>query len=518
MSAHRRSRAARVETPDTRVVSYARRSVEKERLEFGSVEAQREAIASFVAVQRERGWTLLPDGYEDRNVSGKTTQRPGLQQMLADAEAGRFDVICLYKLDRLSRSLIDFLDLLRRLGESGVAVVSVTQSIDTSTPAGRLMLNILASFAEFEREQISERITDKMAASRRRGMWQGGPGVYGYDVVNKKLVVNETEAALVREIFETFLRVGSIIGTLADLRRRAISNKGWITQKGRPTGGRPFNRDSLRNLLTNIHLRGLIPTDDEPAEGEHVAIVPEALWERVQEQLRANHQGSCHAPREGSDAVLLGLLMCEGCGCAMTPTHTNKKGRRYSYYCCTRLRKHGSQSCPGSRVAAHVVEEQVIAHLREVARQPAVLTATVEAAHRESAQDRERLAAELLRHEQDVRRLHAERTRLVEAVARGDSKAVAGRLSEVEQRADEAAQRITTVQKEIDALATEQLDDGALRNVLLAFDPVWDELGAAEKARVLSLLLEQITFDCRTQNVTMAFRASGVRDLEEEAR
>ena len=166
------------------------------------------------------------------------------------------------------------------------------------------MVNVMASFAEFEREQISERITDKMAASRRRGMWQGGPGIYGYDIVNKKLVVNEAEAALVREIFDTYLRVGSITGTLEELRRRAIHNKGWITQKGRPTGGRPFNRDSLRNLLSNIHLRGLIPTDGEPAQGEHVEGTPSPVVELDHQVGAARQNGERRVAVQGGQGIV----------------------------------------------------------------------------------------------------------------------------------------------------------------------------------------------------------------------
>ena len=222
-----------------RCAIYTRKSSEEGlEQEFNSLDAQREACEAYIASQRHEGWIPVPDHYDDGGISGGTLQRPALQRLLADIEAGRVDVIVVYKVDRLSRSLMDFAKLVEVFERHGVSFVSVTQQFNTTTSMGRLTLNILLSFAQFEREVIGERIRDKFAASRKKGMWMGGHPPLGYDIENRKLVVNETEAALVRHIFERFIRIGSATKLVKELNAEGYRTKSWVTASGRQREGR----------------------------------------------------------------------------------------------------------------------------------------------------------------------------------------------------------------------------------------------------------------------------------------
>jgi site-specific DNA recombinase len=286
-------------TPVTfRCAIYTRKSTEDGlEQEFNSLDAQREAGEAYIASQKSEGWVCLPDHYDDGGFSGGNMDRPALQRLLADIEAGKIDCIVVYKVDRLSRSLIDFSKIMEVLERHKVSFVSVTQQFNTSTSMGRLMLNVLLSFAQFEREMISERTRDKIAATRRKGKWTGGMPLLGYDVDTRggRLLVNEEEAARVREIFELYLDRQSLITTAAELERRGWTTKRWVTKKGREMGGKPFGKNNLFKLLTNRIYLGKITYKDEVHEGEHPAIVDEEIFERVQRMLKRNGRtGGAH--------------------------------------------------------------------------------------------------------------------------------------------------------------------------------------------------------------------------------
>lgn len=235
-----------------RCAVYTRKSSEEGLdMEFNSLDAQREAGEAYVASQRQEGWLLVPDRYDDGGFSGGTLERPALQRLLRDIEAGRVDVVVVYKIDRLSRALMDFARLVEVFDRHGVTFVSITQSFNTTTSMGRLTLNILLSFAQFEREVIGERIRDKFAASRKRGLWMGGCPPLGYDVRDRKLVVNEAEARLIRHIFERFLQVGSATLLVQELNSAGHRTKSWVTQDGRQRQGQPFTKNFLYKLLGN---------------------------------------------------------------------------------------------------------------------------------------------------------------------------------------------------------------------------------------------------------------------------
>ena len=353
-----------------RCAVYTRKSTEEGLdMEFNSLDAQREACEAFIASQKAECWLLVPDRYDDGGVSGGTLERPALKRLLANIEDGRVDVVVVYKIDRLSRSLMDFAKLVEVFERRQVTFVSVTQSFNTTTSMGRLTLNVLLSFAQFEREVIGERIRDKIAASRRKGMWMGGYPVLGYEVKNRKLVVNEAEAATVRRIFERFVRVGSIT-TLA----RTLSGEGMKTKQGSPV-----DKGFLYRLLRNRAYLGEAVHKGVAYPGEHKAIVSRDLWDKVQAIIGESPRRRAARTRAQTPALLRGLIFGRT-GSAMTPTHTRRRGKLYRYYVSNKALKHGADACPVRRVPAGEIENAVVDQVRALLRTPEIVVRTWRAA------------------------------------------------------------------------------------------------------------------------------------------
>jgi site-specific DNA recombinase len=356
-------------SPSVRCAIYTRKSTEEGLdKEFTSLDAQRESAEAFIQSQH---WTCLKTRYDDGGFTGGNMDRPALKRLLADIAQHRIDCVLVYKVDRLSRSLLDFARMMETFEKHQVSFVSVTQQLNTASSMGRLVLNVLLSFAQFEREIISERTRDKIAAARRKGKWTGGMPLLGYDVDPRtcKLVVNEPEAARVRAIFKLYLEHGGLIPVVQELARRGWKTKQWQTRKGTARGGLAFTKTNLHHLLTNVVYRGKVKHKNASYGGEHQAIVPIDLWRPVQKRLRENGHVRNHSVRQSSQALLQGLLCCRACGVRMTPTHSRKRGRRYNYYVCLQALKMGRQSCPSGWVPASEIEQLVIDQLREAARQ-----------------------------------------------------------------------------------------------------------------------------------------------------
>ena len=292
-------------------------------------------------------------------------ERPALQRLLADIDAGAIDVVVCYKLDRLSRSLLDFARMMERFEQRGIAFVSITQQFNSATSMGRLVLNMLLSFAQFEREIIGERTRDKIAAARRKGKWVGGVPLLGFDVdpVTRKRVVNAVEAKRVRAIFQLYLEHPGLVPVVRELERRGWTTKRWTTGKGHVRGGQSFTKTALRQLLTNVVYIGKLRYREEVHEGEHEAIVDPAVWQRVQEQLRSRR---LKRATSRSSALLGGLVRCAACERAMCPAFAaNQEGRRYHYYVCTNAQKRGWDVCPSKSVSAATLETLVVEQLRQ---------------------------------------------------------------------------------------------------------------------------------------------------------
>jgi site-specific DNA recombinase len=353
-----------------RCALYTRKSTEEGLdQEFSSLDAQRAAGRAYVKSQASQGWTCLPTRYDDGGFTGGNLERPALQRLVADIQAGQVDCVLVYKVDRLSRSLLDFARLMALFEEHQVAFVSVTQQFNTGTSMGRLVLNVLLSFAQFEREIISERTRDKIAATRRKGQWCGGLPLLGYDVDPRggKLVVNDVEAQQVRAIFALYGHRGGLLATVEELAKRRWTTKRWQTRKGHLRGGKPFTKGSLHHLLSNVVYRGQVKYKKEIHAGQHKAIVDGDLWKKVQAHLGRHSRSRERAP---SQALLKGLLQCRPCASAMTPTYACKKGgKRYDYYVCTNALRYGRQKCPSRSLAAAVIEPWLLERLREVAQE-----------------------------------------------------------------------------------------------------------------------------------------------------
>jgi len=349
-----------------RCAIYTRKSTEEGLdQDFNSLDAQREACEAYIVSQRHEGWKLVRGHFDDGGFSGGNMDRPALADLLASIDRGEIDVIVVYKVDRLTRSLADFAKIVERLDARGVSFVSVTQQFNTTSSMGRLTLNVLLSFAQFEREVTAERIRDKIAASRKKGMWTGGPTPIGYDVIDKKLVVNEQEAQTVRMLFNLFLELGNVRALKDEADRRGIATKRRTQKNGRVVGGRPFSRGNLYQLLSNPIYIGRVRYQDETYEGEQDAIIDQATWEAVQDLLSGNAPDRSNDTNTKSASLLTGLI-CDETGDRLSPVHATKSGKRYRYYISKRLMHHADRHKNGWRIPAREIERAVVNQITEL--------------------------------------------------------------------------------------------------------------------------------------------------------
>ncbi|MXO70293.1 recombinase family protein [Alteraurantiacibacter buctensis] len=345
-----------------RCAVYTRKSTEDGlEQEFNSLDAQREACEAYILSQRHEGWTLVPDRYDDGGYSGGNIERPGLKALLAGIDAGLVDVIVVYKVDRLTRSLADFAKIVERLDAKQASFVSVTQAFNTTTSMGRLTLNVLLSFAQFEREVTGERIRDKIAASKRKGLWMGGPVPLGYQVIERKLLPVPEEAERVRTIMQHYLEVRNVPALIEILRAKGMVTKIQQRVSGPHRGGIPFARGSLFHLLKNPVYRGKIVHKGKVYDGEHEAIVDQGLWDAVQAQLAAKAPPRKRHNNEPQQAMLRGLVT-DPQGRPMVPTYGSSKTKRYAYY-ETRKDLARPGDAPGIRFQRGQFERHLIVHL-----------------------------------------------------------------------------------------------------------------------------------------------------------
>ncbi|MBD3334313.1 MAG: recombinase family protein [Candidatus Eisenbacteria bacterium] len=513
-----RNRRKTSKKPETvRCAVYTRKSTD-EGLDngFSSLDAQREAAEAYIASQKQEGWTCLPDLYDDGGFSGGTMDRPALKRLLADAEAGKVDCAVVYKVDRLSRSLLDFARIIEVLDQHGATFVSVTQQFATDTSIGRLTLNMLLSFAQFEREIIAERTRDKMSAARRKGKWVGGMPVLGYDVdpAGGRLVVNEEEAARVRAIFDIYLEKESLLETVRELERRGWTTKRWTTKRGRKRGGATFEKGSLVRLVTNHVYTGQVCHRGTVYPGEHEAIVDEAVWRQTQKLLERNGTAGGRASRNKYGALLRGLLWCAPCETAMRHSYTKKGERQYRYYVCGRAQKEGWAACPTKSIPAGEIERFVVDRIRCIGTDPKVRDEVVRAVRAETKAQLDRLNQERRALEKDLRRCAGEMKWVVGPGKKGGGSATTERVLELQKRIDAAEARAAEIRAEKAALEQGAMEEQDLAAALERFAPVWDALSPREQARIVQLLVERVAYDGETLSIT--FRSSGIKALSEE--
>jgi len=480
-------------TPKIRCAIYTRKSTEEGLdQEFNSLDAQREAAEAYIASQRSEGWVVLPDHYDDGGYSGGTMERPALKRLLEDIEDRHVDCVVVYKVDRLSRSLLDFTRIVETFERQGVTFVSVTQAFNTTTSMGRLTLNILLSFAQFEREIIGERIRDKVAASKRKGKYTGGMPVLGYDVdrLAKKLIVNTKEAQLVRHIFKRFAQIGSATLLAKELNSQGHRTKEWITAKGTTRAGVTWNKMHLYRMFNNRLYVGEIVHHDQHYPGEHEAIVPRDLFDKVQAILEQNCRVRANKSRAKTPALLKGILKCGHCGGSMGPTFAKKNGKTYRYYLCIAASKNGYDSCPVKTIAAGEIEGAVIDQLRGIFRAPEMIAATYRAATE--------------KHRAEIERLETERTEFKKQMdAASDPTA---RL--------ESQNRLAEIDHLLRGLRKNVIEESTVADSLRQLDPLWDELFPAEQARIVQLLIDRVVVN--EDGIQVRFRPEGLNALATE--
>ena len=509
---------ATVQAP-VRAAVYTRKSTEAGLQQaFNSLANQRERGEAYVASQ---GWTLVSTLYDDGGFSGGTTDRPALQRLIADIEAGLVDVIVVYKLDRLSRSVCDFVNLHRFLETHRVEIVSVTEPIDTRTPMGRAFVTVLMSFGQMEREQTQERTKDKASAARRNGKSVGGYLVLGYDRApeGRRLVVNEPEAKLVRETFRLFLEKRSLVEVSAELTRRGITLKRWTTKDGKDYGGGRFDKINLRRMLTNYTYIGKVNFEGVVYDGEHEGIISPKLFKAVQRVLDGNQRNHRVPEKNRHGALLRGLLRCSVCGAPMMHAPTTKSGKLFRYYRCQTVMKKGAAACSTKPVAADAIESFVVGEIKRIGADPALQRATFEQALAQVAAERRGLKAEAKRLDRDLGAARADVERLVGTLSRTTGPAADAVRAELEKAQGNIAaldSRLAEVHARETVLVAQHVDEADVARALQDFDELWSVLLTPERERVLGLLIAGIRYDGSTGKLDVDWRIAGFGQLAEE--
>jgi site-specific DNA recombinase len=501
----------------TRCAIYTRKSTEEGlEQEFNSLDAQRESAEAYITSQKSQGWTCISEHYDDGGFTGGNMDRPALQHLLADIERGTVDCVVVYKVDRLSRSLMDFAKILERFEAKGVSFVSVTQLFNSATSMGRLTLNILLSFAQFERELVSERTRDKIVLARKKGKYTGGRPVLGYDLSPEggKLIVNETEAQQVRTIFELYLRHHGVLPVVDQLTHLGWQTKSWVTRKGQSHSGRAFNKGSVHALLSNPLYIGKVRYKDQTYEGEHDAIISETLFGQVQQLLRTNRNEPLITKPNKHGGILKGILRCKACGCGMSHSFSKKGNKRYRYYVCQNAISTGWKNCPHPSLPADEdeIERFVINEIRTIGLNEELIAEVV-------ANSRKSSMEEIVTHREQLKLLQKEldndtrQLKSLQAMPKTDDLQVASlreKIAMIEQDKTTTASRLTE-------LESTTLTDDDVRTACRQFGPLWDTLSMFDQWRMLTLLLESVEFDAETESINITFAPGGVKTITRES-
>ncbi|MBK8217903.1 MAG: recombinase family protein [Myxococcales bacterium] len=464
--------------------------------EFNSLDAQRESCLAYI--ERQQGWTLVDERYDDGGFTGANIDRPAFTRLMADVEAGKVDVIVVYKVDRLSRSLLDFVKVMERLSTAGASFVSITQNFSTADAMGRLTMNMLMSFAEFEREMISERTRDKIAGARRKGKWTGGPVPFGYSAKDKKLIVNDAEAHIVREAFALFLAHRQMAVVARELNKRGLLPRS--SKRGRK-GGPLWSKDGIARVLRSPLYAGRMMYGDDLFDGEHPPLIDDVTYRQAQRLLGAAGR-ELRVTGTNPEYVLRGLLRCGGCGEAMCPASTTKQsGKTYRFYRCSTRDKYGTDRCSGRPLPAGALEDFVVDRIMEATadgtlaeRIQTKLSARVAKERATFVEVRRALAAQ-------IAEASATTAKLTDEVVRLEGRArelVDAKLRAEAARLDDAERRLRAL--EDDALDLELVESqrewfvGALRN----FGRVWGGMTPENQGRLLRALVAKVSVDEKT--------------------
>ncbi len=480
--------------------------------DFSSIDNQREACEAFIRSQREEGWILNEERFDDWAMSGATIERPALKRLLLLVKAGEIDCVVVYKIDRLSRSLLDFVRLLELFEQQHCAFVAVTQQINTTTSAGRLMLNVLMSFAQFEREICSERTREKIHAARKKGRYTGGCPPLGYDLdkVNHRILVNPEEAEMVRELFVLYLQHHSLLDVVKVVNARGWSRKSWMTARETRRGGKAFDKVYLQRLLTNPLYLGQITLHDDVYPGLHEAIVDEVIFEQVQRLLEANRNGAGPGARNRHGALLKGLLRCGRCESAMAHSYTKKNGKLYRYYRCSRAEKQSRTACSTPPISAGDIEAKMVDEIRRLAADPALLDLVFAEVMTQQSEQSERLETERTRLLRERQQRQETIGRLLDAIGSGENGSGAvmnQRMGDLETTITLIENRLVAVDSDRLILRNQRVDRKHLEQTLRQFTDLWDALYPGERCRLVRSLVSKVIYDDLTDSLQIEFKA-----------
>ena len=494
--------------PDTQSVQipaiiYARKSTDaKMEQKVNSISVQCAAARSYIESQINLGWYCYNEELFDNNISGATMKRPGIDRLKQLIREGKVKIVVVNRLDRISRSLSQFLELMTFFEAHGVSLVSVTQNINTSTPMGRLMIQIIMGFSEFERELICERVTERMHAARKNGQFLGGRPVLGYNIKpeGRALEVDEIEAIRVREIFLLYLELRSIKAVVLELEKRGWRNKQWVTREGKVTGGTAFTISTLHNLLKNLIYIGKVTLKGEIYEGQHNGIVDPDVFARAQ-TLRANNDvQKGNRNRNSHDALLKGLLMCKSCGTAFIHTGTKKKSKYYRYYTCSNKRLNGAHACPSPSIPAGEIENLVTEQLLSIGTNPGLqelvhsqLVEAIDAKQAAASQTRKTAT-------QQLNRITKE---LASSRNFGASESL---ILHLEQKHQEAENALENAEKES---TWRKPSKDEVVAVVRDMAGLWPTFSTGEKCAFVKTLIQQVEYDAVEGSITLHFNDEG---------
>ncbi len=477
--------------------------------DFNTLDAQRESAEHYIRAQAHQNWTILPTRYDDGGFTGANIERPALERLMDDIERGAIDLVVVYKVDRLSRSLLDFARLMERFDKKNVGFVSVTQNFDTSSSMGRLVLNILLSFAQFERELISERTRDKIQAARRRGKWTGGQVSLGYRIEPEQrgLLVIPEEAEVVRTIFDLYLQTHSIGFITERLNELGLATKRHVSKKGKARGGQKWNKSAVYQILRNpLYVGKIRGTEDQLHPGQHEPLVSLEAFEKVAESMSLRTTGRLRTNRKG-EYLLTGLLRCGPCDAALTSARgTSRNGKQYRYYRCVHQQKNGGQ-CPSGLLPAVDIEDAVVAQVKEVATRGEVRQRILDRFFSDTSAltVAQTTRANLLGRIED---LNAESKRLLGAfsdVGGTGGKTLAKRLGEIETEIDHLRIQLGEVEDRLRAFTGAQRQVERVASLLDGFGTLWGALVPQEQRELLHLLIDRIVVDLDAGGFRIAF-------------
>ena len=479
--------------------------------EFNSLDAQRSAAESYIQSQVHEGWKPIATKYDDGGFSGGNIDRPALSQLMEDIQYGLIDCVVVYKVDRLSRSLLDFAKLVALFDEHNVSFVSVTQQFNTTTSMGRLTLNILLSFAQFEREIIGERIRDKKLATARQGKYIGGQPKLGLDIVDRRYVINEKEAKIVKRIFRLSLELQSCRKIAETLNAEGILTKKYRTKTGKDFGGQRFRERIVYDILTDHKYVGRIQHKGVLYPAEHKAIITDELFERVQAVLKSNHRVA-HKHQSKRFALLRRMIRCGECGSLVQPAWTKNHGREYRYYTCAKRVKTGYGQCKLPSLPAGEIEQIVVNQIRALLRHPDVIARTFREVANSGAVGKDPGAVSRLDELRGRRKQAEQAARSLLELKDPDGDFVKSELVRLNGEIKSLAASIKNL--ETGGQAGSPVELAEVTDALQRLDPVWEVLYPEEQRRILELLIDSITVN--KKEISIQFRSNGIEQIVDE--